>query len=87
MAIEDFSSLPRIPLQGPCSGIYFLYHDNELVYIGEGWNCLLRVAEHTRKDSDKLFTHWSFLPVEGRDERKRLERELRHQYKPKFNRV
>lgn len=67
--------------------MYFLYHGEELVYIGQGWNYLLRVAEHTRKDSDKVFTHWSFFPVENESERKDLERQLRAQHKPKFNRV
>lgn len=87
MAFEDVSLLTRLPIQGSCSGVYFLYDDQNLVYIGEGWNCFLRVAEHTRKDSVKNFTHWTFIPIEGRDERKQLEKELRHQYKPKYNRV
>jgi excinuclease UvrABC nuclease subunit len=69
------------------SGVYFLFHGEELVYIGEGWNCFLRVAEHTRKDSDRVFTHWNFVPVESKDERKALERALRNQYKPKFNKI
>ena len=72
---------------GHVSGVYFLFHGEELVYIGEGWNCFLRVAEHTRKDSDRVFTHWNFIPVESREERKALERALRRQYKPKFNKV
>ncbi len=87
MAREDYTQLPKIPLQGPCSGLYFLYDSDELVYIGQGWNCLLRVAEHTRKDSDKIFTHWSFLPIEDPVERKQLEFELRRKHKPKFNRI
>lgn len=87
MINEDYLRLPKFPLGGSCSGVYFLYQEEELVYIGQGWNCLLRVAEHTRKDSDKKFTHWSFLPVEDEVERKRLERELRTKHKPKFNRV
>lgn len=87
MTFDHPSNLPKIPLAGSCSGVYFLYHGDELVYIGQGWNCLLRVAEHTRKDSDKVFTHWSFFPVENESERKDLERQLRAQHKPKFNRV
>lgn len=49
---------------------YIFCITDELVYIGQGWNCVLRVAEHTRKDSDKVFTHWSFFPVENESERK-----------------
>lgn len=67
--------------------MYFLYDNDELVYVGQGWNCLLRVAEHTRKDSDKVFTHWSFLPVPDESLRKSLEKELRAALKPRFNRV
>jgi len=72
---------------GHQSGVYFLFDGNDMVYIGEGWNCFLRVAEHTRKDSDRVFTHWNFIPIESEDGRKSLERQLRNQYKPKFNRV
>ena len=69
------------------SGVYFLFDGEELVYIGEGWNCFLRVAEHTRKDSDREFTHWNYVPVGSKEERKSLELALRKQYKPKFNKV
>lgn len=72
---------------GHTSGVYFLFQGTELVYIGEGWNCFLRVAEHTRKDSDRVFTHWNYVAIESKEERKALEKELRCQYKPKFNRV
>lgn len=84
----DIDELHRAasPLQGARSGVYFLFAGEELVYVGEGWNCLLRVAEHTRKESTKSFLSWNFLPVDDRYERKALERQLRHQYKPRFNR-
>jgi excinuclease UvrABC nuclease subunit len=72
---------------GHRSGVYFLFQGEELVYVGEGWNCFLRVAEHTRKDSDRVFTHWNFIPAESKEERKAIERALRRQYKPKFNKV
>jgi excinuclease UvrABC nuclease subunit len=87
MTIDEHSDLPNIPLDGACSGVYFLYQADELVYIGEGWNCLLRVAEHTRKDSDKVFSHWSYLRVGDETRRKQLERDLRAKHKPRFNRV
>jgi excinuclease UvrABC nuclease subunit len=74
-------------LQGNVSGVYFLYDGEELVYVGQGWNCLLRVAEHTRKDSEKTFTHWSFVAVESESERKELERRLRVKHSPKYNKV
>ena len=47
----DLHSLRTNAVQrlGNVSGVYFLFDGDELVYIGQGWNCLLRVAEHTRK--------------------------------------
>jgi predicted GIY-YIG superfamily endonuclease len=60
-------------LDGNCSGVYFLFNENELVYIGKGWNCLLRIAEHTRKDSDKIFTSWNYIHIKDRNEYDALE--------------
>lgn len=74
-------------LVGACSGVYFLFNNDELVYIGQGWNCFLRVAEHTRKDSNKVFNRWNFIRIEDEEERKNRERELRAQLKPKFNKI
>lgn len=74
-------------LCGHVSGVYFLYSAEELVYIGQGWNCLLRVAEHTRKDSAKVFTHWAFVPVPDAAARKELERQLRSKYTPRYNKI
>ncbi len=74
-------------LCGHVSGVYFLYSGEELVYIGQGWNCLLRVAEHTRKESAKVFTHWTFVPVPDEAARKELERQLRSRYAPRCNKV
>ena len=74
-------------LEGNCSGVYFLFDDKELVYIGKGWNCLLRVAEHTRKDSDKIFTSWNYVHIKDEKEYAVLERELIKTYKPKYNKV
>jgi len=76
-----------LPLTGNRSGLYFLFNHKELVYIGRGWNCLLRVAEHTRKDSGKEFTSWNFLEFEDEDERNTMEKELIESFKPKYNRT
>lgn len=87
--LSEIPELQRtsMPLLGNCSGVYFLFHDEALVYVGQGWNCLLRVAEHTRKDSDKVFTSWSFIPVDDQRERKELELQLRASLKPKYNKM
>jgi excinuclease UvrABC nuclease subunit len=88
MNLDPKAHLPTaLPVAGNCSGVYFLFNNTELVYIGQGWNCFLRVAEHTRKESDKIFTHWSYQAIESETERKDIERELRRKYRPKYNRV
>jgi excinuclease UvrABC nuclease subunit len=85
----DLRSLRASAVQrlGNVSGVYFLFDGDELVYIGQGWNCLLRVAEHTRKDSDKKFTHWNFVEIQSEAERKDIEQELRRAHSPKYNRI
>ena len=74
-------------LEGNCSGIYFLFDTNELVYIGKGWNCLLRIAEHTRKESDKKFTSWNYIRIDDKNEYNRIEKELIKKHKPKYNKT
>ncbi len=74
-------------LQGACSGVYFLFSEDKLVYVGEGWNCLLRVAEHTRRDSNKAFCTWNFMPIDDKQERKALEQDLRRMYRPLYNKI
>ncbi len=74
-------------LEGNLSGIYFLFDSNELVYIGKSWNCLLRIAEHTKKDSDKVFTSWEYLHIESEKEYSVLEKELIKKYAPKYNKT
>jgi len=74
-------------LEGNYSGIYFLFNNDELVYIGKGWNCLLRVAEHTRKESDKEFTSWNYINIQDKNEYNNLERKLIKEFKPKHNKT
>lgn len=73
-------------LVGNVSGVYLLFHDDEVVYVGQGWNCLLRVAEHTRKESTIEFTSWSYIPIEGKQNRLVEERQLIERYEPRYNR-
>ena len=86
---EELSELVSrsIALTGNCSGVYFLFDRDELVYVGQGWNCFLRVAEHTRKDSGKTFTSWNFTQIDDEGEQKNREREIRRIHKPKYNKV
>lgn len=74
-------------LEGNYSGIYFLFDGDELVYIGKGWNCLLRVAEHTRKDSDIVFNSWNYINIAEENEYNKIEKELIKQFIPKYNKI
>ena len=74
-------------LDGHYSGIYFLFDEKEIVYIGKGWNCFLRVAEHTRKDSDKKFTSWNYVRIDDVNEYNRIEKELIKKYNPRYNKT
>lgn len=77
--------LDSTPLPGACSGVYFLFSKDDLLYIGEGGNCALRVAEHTRNPY-KPFASYAVIPVDDEQERKTLERRLRGQFRPPYNR-
>ena len=76
-----------MPNNGVSSGVYFLFHDSQLVNIGEGWNCFLRVTEHTHKESIKEFTSRNFVPIVDAKERKAVEKRLRSEYRQKYNRI
>jgi excinuclease UvrABC nuclease subunit len=78
-----------IPQSGVCSGVYFLFDKDELVYIGSGWNCFLRVAEHTRKEQTHRvnFTRWNFKPITGKENYVREEKRLIKKYQPKGNKA
>lgn len=74
----------RNELRGNCSGVYFLFDGNEIVYIGKSWNCFLRIAEQTR--TDKIFTSWNYIHIENETECNALKIELISKYSPKYNR-
>jgi len=86
MEIDGFLNTSK-PLHGDCPGVYFLFDEGKLVYIGKGWNCLLRIAEHTRKDSDKKFTSWNYIQVDDINEYNRIEKELIKKHCPKYNKI
>jgi len=74
---------------GQCNGIYFLFNEGNLVYVGKGWNCFLRVAEHTRKEpnNNKMFTHWNFIEIPESENLGTIERALIQKYRPPLNKT
>lgn len=65
------------------TGIYFLFLDEELVYIGQSLNVHARVGHHYR-DSRKTFNRWTFIPAK-REDLDRHERRLIRRFKPRLN--
>ncbi|WP_194724933.1 hypothetical protein [Noviherbaspirillum malthae] len=73
-------------VRGTCPGVYFLFQDRELVYIGHGQNCFLEVAHHTGKETAGIFNRWSFVRVDDASERMSLAHSLIAEHRPPHNR-
>ena len=71
----------------PCDevGIYFLWADEDLLYIGQSRKIESRVANH-RAVKRIPFTKFSFIRC-GNDERLLLERMYIYLYKPRYNKA
>jgi hypothetical protein len=48
-------------------GIYFLFNDDELLYIGKSTNVLARIAMHAAKSSNMKFDRAFFIPVNEKE--------------------
>lgn len=62
------------------SGVYFLFNNSELVYVGQSENIVKRIHEHT----DKLFTHYSHIKC-SKKELLVLEKKYIQTYNPVYN--
>jgi hypothetical protein len=76
-----------MPVAGNAPGVFFLFDGVELVYVGQGWNCFLSVAEQTRKDLDRRFTCWTFVEVPDEAERKAMVKALKRLHAPRDNKI
>lgn len=67
------------------SGIYFLFKETKLVYIGESYCIYSRIAQHL-KENVKEFNHFKIYKlIENQQLRKRTEKSLIKKYKPLLN--
>ena len=64
-------------------GIYFLFDDEELVYIGKGANVYARIGTH--KKNDIKFNGASYYQVANEQKRDVLEAKLIWELRPKYN--
>jgi hypothetical protein len=67
----------------PCSGIYFLFLHDILVYVGQAVNVYTRIGVHLSYP-EKIFDSWVFLPA-SKDELNVLERAYIAHYAPPYN--
>jgi hypothetical protein len=77
---------PPIPIVGNSPGVYLLFRGEDVVYVGQSWNCLLAVAEHTRKEQPKDFDRWSFFHEPDEASRRAQVKALVIQFAPEYNR-
>lgn len=69
-------------------GIYFIYNENKLLYIGQSNNVGYRLTSYIRKQSHLIFkdaTHVKIIRVDDTETRKEKEVNLIKQYLPPMN--
>lgn len=78
--MELINKLNRFEM--PEIGVYFLFHDDILIYIGKSINIFKRLNEHIK---NKNFNNYSFIKCDTENEANELETEMIIRYKPKLN--
>lgn len=71
----------RVRPPQPVSGVYFLFCDNECVYVGQSINAHARIMQHR---AERMFDHADILPVPN-DQLLKTERYYIGLLKPKWN--
>lgn len=64
------------------SGVYLLYNEKKIVYVGQSINIISRVLTH-KYDKGKTFNRFEIIET---DDRIKLEKELINLILPKYNR-
>lgn len=68
-----------------CIGIYFLYKDDELVYIGQSKNIGLRIYDGHVRGKAKDFDSYKFVEISDDYNINKIERLLIEKYLPTYN--
>lgn len=78
---DDFlDTLPKHDI--PSKGVYFLFYNEKLIYIGQSKHILLRFDQHLLT---KKFTSFSYIKCTTNHEASTLEREFINKYNPPLN--
>lgn len=84
ISLRDPLKLRKYPKKyKPICGVYFLFHNERLVYIGKSLNIQTRISNHITENV-KLFTSFSFVKNSPRNI-SALEEAYIEAYKPKYN--
>jgi hypothetical protein len=78
--LSEIKGIYRCPVTNAISGVYFLCHLSEVVYVGQAINVLARPFQHKNKTFDTIY----FLPVAIRDLDK-VEVALIKHLQPRYN--
>lgn len=77
----DINTLEKVNHKIIC-GVYFLYNNDILCYIGKSKDIQARISVH----KGKIFTHYSFIEC-NEDSLSQLEKEMILKYSPTLNKV
>lgn len=81
LKIVDISKIDR---SFKCSGVYLLYHEGVVVYVGQSCNVLCRVGEHLSDRPAKKFDAVAMVACTNQS-REWLERLYIEKFKPRYN--
>ena len=80
------NNIPEIP------GVYLLWSDEELIYIGESYNVRTRIAHHfgdsfmnVKMVDKELITKVSIIPSKDKEDAERIESNLTYLIPTRFN--
>lgn len=80
---KEINALEKFDAENIICGIYMLFFEGQIVYIGQSINIFSRVSRHTQ-EGKKRFDKFSFFKCE-RQFLDGIESELIHRYSPKYN--
>jgi hypothetical protein len=75
----DVHGLEKTPVRKPIPGVYFLFQDDVIIYIGKSKDVLSRVQAH--KNNQKEFDHYTYVECDE-DLLTAYERIFINKYKP-----
>lgn len=75
----------KLSARVPRYGVYFLFHKDEIVYIGSG-NVMSRIGRHL-KDSGKQFTRFAIIETPDLKSARKLEADSILKFKPRLNKM